>query len=93
MQDCNKSIELNDKYFRAYLRRAEVKMKTEDFDGAVGDYYRVKEIDPSQNTDELIKKANAEGKKAKKKDYYKILGVEKDFKPDDLKKKYRKLAL
>lgn len=47
MKDCNKSIELNDKYFRAFLRRAEIKMKIGDFDGAVGDYYRVKEIDPT----------------------------------------------
>jgi len=37
--------------------------------------------------------ANQEAKKASRKDYYKILGVDKKCNDDELKKAYRKLAL
>lgn len=43
--------------------------------------------------DALINSANAQGKKAKKKDYYKILGVAKEATDLEIKKAYRKLAL
>lgn len=51
MEDVNLSIELNEQYFRAYLRRADIKMKLGEFDGAIADYSRVKELDPSQSVD------------------------------------------
>ena len=51
MEDVNLSIELNEQYFRAYLRRADIKMKQGEFDSAVADYNRVKELDPSQSVD------------------------------------------
>lgn len=51
LEDVNLSIELNDKYFRAYLRRADIRMKMKEFDAAVVDYHKVKELDPSQSVD------------------------------------------
>lgn len=53
----------------------------------------MKEIDPSQNVDHLIRNANQESTKAKKRDYYKILGVDKNATDIEIKKAYRKLAL
>lgn len=40
-----------------------------------------------------LKKAQADAKKAKKKDYYEILGVEKTADEKTIKNAYRKLAL
>lgn len=48
--DCNKSLELNEKYVKSYLRRAEIKMKLGEYDQAIADYYKIKELDPSAST-------------------------------------------
>ena len=47
VDDCSTSIELNDKYYKAYLRRAEARKELGQFEACVADYKKVKEIDPS----------------------------------------------
>ncbi len=93
LSDCNKAIELNEEYAKAYLRRGEIKMELGDYDGATRDFQQAHQLDPSLGAHKRLRDADRESKKAARKDYYKILGVEKGCTDDQLKKAYRKLAL
>lgn len=76
LQDLNKAIEVNEEYVKAYMKRAEIHMKNKDYEEAVRDYERVKQIDPStQGLSFKIKSAKLELKKSKRKDYYQLLEV------------------
>lgn len=46
IDDCSKAIELNIKYVKAYLRRANFYEETEKFDESLEDYKKVLEFDP-----------------------------------------------
>jgi len=46
IEDCSKAIELNEKYLKAYLRRAQLFKETEKLDEALEDFKKVLEIDP-----------------------------------------------
>ena len=91
--DLNKSLELNPKYLKSLIRRAEVNMEREDYSGAIMDYSKIQELDPSANLKEKIKEAKKKERLAKKKDYYGILGVSKTSSEEEIKKAYKKLAL
>ena len=53
--------------------------------------YKVDPADPSLKKE--IRNAELELKKSKRKDYYKILGVDKDANETDIKKAYRRMAI
>ena len=58
------------------------------------EYKNIAETNPSEpGIQKEIRSAELELKKSKRKDYYKILGVEKDATDNDVKKAYRKLAI
>lgn len=66
----------------------------EEWDEAVQDFGAAQAIDPTGfQVQQKLKFAQGKAKAAKKKDYYKILGVEKGCDEAALKKAYRKLAL
>lgn len=91
--DCDKAIEINDGYAKAYLRRGDIKMELEEYEDASRDFNKAHQLDPNLGARQRIKDAELEAKKAKRKDYYKILGVEKTATDDVIKKAYRKMAL
>lgn len=93
VEDCTKAIELDEKYVKAYARRAATYKTLEQFEEAVRDYEQICKLDPSRQNKQALQDAKIELKKSKRKDYYKILGVAKDANDDQIKKAYRKRAM
>jgi len=92
--DCDKAIELDPNYTKAILRRAKSYMDLERYEEAVGDYENVTNKDRSNREfQHLLQEAKLELKKSKRKDYYKILGVDKNANEEDVKKAYKKRAM
>ncbi|XP_065433953.1 dnaJ homolog subfamily C member 7 isoform X2 [Chrysemys picta bellii] len=93
IDDCTNAIKLDDTYIKAYLRRAQCYMDTEQYEDAVRDYEKVYQTEKTKEHKQFLKNAQVELKKSKRKDYYKILGVDKNASEDEIKKAYRKRAL
>uniref|UniRef100_A0A8C7Y9Q7 DnaJ homolog subfamily C member 7 n=1 Tax=Oryzias sinensis TaxID=183150 RepID=A0A8C7Y9Q7_9TELE len=68
-------------------------MDTELYEEAVRDYEKVYQTEKTSEHKQLLKTAQMELKKSKRKDYYKVLGVGKNATEDEIKKAYRKRAL
>ncbi|KAI2583004.1 DnaJ heat shock protein family (Hsp40) member C7 [Homo sapiens] len=75
---------------KLYCNRGTVNSKYEE---AVRDYEKVYQTEKTKEHKQLLKNAQLELKKSKRKDYYKILGVDKNASEDEIKKAYRKRAL
>ncbi|XP_043530879.1 dnaJ homolog subfamily C member 7 isoform X2 [Chiloscyllium plagiosum] len=93
IEDCTNAIKLDDTYIKAYMRRAQCYMDTEQYEEAVRDYEKIYQTEKTKEHKQLLKNAQLELKKSKRKDYYKILGVDKSASEDEIKKAYRKRAL
>lgn len=94
LKDINKSIAINPTYSKAFLRRANIYKDMGNFEQARYDFNKFKELEPgNQEVDKWIKEMMKKENEAKKKDYYKILGVEKTADAAAIKKAYRKKAL
>ncbi len=92
--DCDKAIQLDPSYTKARKTRAKALGEGGDWDEAVRAYKQIAEQNPEEpGIAKDIRNAEMELKKSKRKDYYKILGVEKDATEQEVKKAYRKLAV
>lgn len=88
------ALKLDPTYTKARKTRAKALGESGNWEEAVRDLKSASEADPSDSSlKKEIRQAELELKKSKRKDYYKILGVEKDASEMDIKKAYRKMAM
>lgn len=94
IEDCDKAIQLDPSYTKARKTRAKALGESGDWEEAVRAYKKIAEQSPDEpGIAKEVRNAEMELKKSKRKDYYKILGVEKDAGETEIKKAYRKLAV
>ncbi len=94
LEDLNNAIKLNKEYTKAYFKRADILLQLEKYQEAIAELSKVKEFAPqTPGLKERIRSAQLELKKSKRKNYYKILGIEKTADEGEIKKAYRKKAI
>jgi DnaJ family protein C protein 7 len=94
IEDCDKALELDPSYTKARKTRAKALGESGNWDEAIRELRAIHDANPSEpGIAKEIREAELELKKSKRKDYYKILGLEKDCSEQEIKKAYRKLAI
>merc|ERR1711939_246236 len=91
--DCDQALKLDPTYTKARRLRAKATGESGDWEQAVKDYKALLEDNPQdQELNKELRNAELEPKKSKRKDYYKILGVEKDAGDKDIERAYKRKA-
>ena len=94
LKDVNQALRLNPLYTTGYVRRGHIYKEYKMYDDAVNDFQKAKELDPTyKDIDGLIKTASSLQTQSRNRDYYAILGIDKNATPEEIKKAYRKMAL
>ena len=94
VDDCTQALALDPSYLKARKTKARATGEAGNWEEAVREYQSIAESHPTEpGIAKDIRHAELELKKSKRKDYYKILGVEKDAGEHEIKKAYRKLAI
>lgn len=94
IQDCDRAIQLDASYTKARKTRAKALGDGGDWEEAVRAYKSIAEQHPEEpGIAKEVRNAELELKKSKRKDYYKILGIDKSAGEQEVKRAYRKLAV
>lgn len=92
--DCDEALKLDPSYTKARKTRAKALGESGNWEEAVREYKAVLESNPEEpGLRKELRNAEMELKKSKRKDYYKILGLDKNCSETDIKKAYRKMAI
>jgi DnaJ family protein C protein 7 len=92
--DCDAALKLDPSYTKARKTKASALGGSGNWEEAVRELKSLQELDPTDAAiAKEVRKAELELKKSKRKDYYKILGIEKEATETEIKKAYRKLAI
>ncbi|KAI0015834.1 DnaJ domain-containing protein [Xylariomycetidae sp. FL0641] len=91
---CAEALELDENSLYGLLYRAKSQMDSEDFDACIATLNKAAEVRPDKKNlvNPLMQKAQVALKRSKNKDYYKILGVDKDADERQIKSAYRKAS-
>ncbi|ATY63781.1 DNAJ domain containing [Cordyceps militaris] len=94
IQDADRAFSLDNTYFKARKTKANALGLSGKWEDAVKEWKAIQQDDPEDRTiPKEVRRAELEFKKSLRKDYYKIMGLEKDAGPDEIKKAYRKMAV
>lgn len=92
--DCDEALKLDPSYTKARKTRAKALGESGNWEEAVREYKAILETSPEEpGLRKELRNAEMELKKSKRKDYYKILGLEKSCTETEIKKAYRKMAI
>lgn len=92
--DCERAISLDPSYAKPKRTKATLLGLAGDWESSVREWKELAEQEPQDGgLAKEVRKAELELKKSKRKDYYKILGLEKDADENAIKKAYRKAAI
>ncbi|KAK0763049.1 hypothetical protein N5P37_004032 [Trichoderma harzianum] len=92
--DSDRAVSLDPSYTKARKTKANALGKTGNWEESVREWKAIQELDPADNSvRHEIRKAELEMKKSLRKDYYKIMGIEKDADANEIKRAYRKMAV
>jgi DnaJ family protein C protein 7 len=87
-------LELDPSYLKARKTKAKALSEDGDWESAVREYEAVQQANPGEaGIEREVRNAKMEMKKSQRKDYYKILDIDKNASEPDIKKAYRRAAM
>ncbi|KAK5989912.1 DnaJ-like protein [Cladobotryum mycophilum] len=94
IKDSERAFSLDPSYTKARKTKANALGLSGKWEESVNEWKSIQELDPEDRTvPKEVRKAELELKKSQRKDYYKIMGLEKDADANDIKRAYRKMAV
>ena len=94
LHDINSSIKLNGNYWKSYKRRANINIELKYSEQAKDDLKKVLELDPlNKEAISLLDDIQKEERMSKKRDFYKLLNVNKFSSQDEIRRNFKKLVI